>query len=72
MADLRSRPLLTWVLDDANKRDAAAVVVELPEPAPFRYRHVRRRRLAAPHWWQVEPVSKPSWSPITAFAGRRR
>ena len=50
---LRERPeFLTWVLDDANGQDAAAVLRELPRPAHVVYRRVLRPRYDAQQRWQ--------------------
>jgi len=38
---LRERPeFLTWILDDAGQQDSAAVLAELPPPAPLVYRRI--------------------------------
>ena len=50
----RERPeFLTWVLDDADEQDAAAVLTELPPPARLVYRLVLRPRYDAQHRWQI-------------------
>jgi hemerythrin-like domain-containing protein len=50
----RERPeFLTWILDDADDQDAAAVLVELPPPARLVYRRVLRPRYQAQHRWQT-------------------
>jgi Hemerythrin HHE cation binding domain len=50
----RERPeFLTWILDDASPRDAAAVLTELPAPARLVYRRVLRPRYDAQHRWQI-------------------
>jgi hemerythrin-like domain-containing protein len=50
----RERPeFLTWILDDADGQDAAAVLAELPPPARLVYRRVLRPRYEAQHRWQV-------------------
>jgi hemerythrin-like domain-containing protein len=50
----RERPeFLTWVLDDADEQEAAAVLTELPPPARLAYRLVLRRRYQAQHHWQL-------------------
>jgi hypothetical protein len=50
---LRERPeFLTWILDDADEQDAAAVLAEMPPPARLVYRRVLRPRYAAQHRWQ--------------------
>ncbi|HZP28581.1 MAG TPA: hemerythrin domain-containing protein [Acidimicrobiia bacterium] len=55
---LRQRPaFLTWVLDDASERDAAAVLAELPPPGRLVYRRVLRPRYAARHRWELEPAT---------------
>ncbi len=52
----RERPeFLTWILDDADGQDAAAVLAELPPPARLVYRRVLRPRYEAQHRWQVSP-----------------
>lgn len=52
----RERPgFLTWILDDADPGDAAAVLTELPRPARVVYRRVLRPRYQAQHRWQVQP-----------------
>jgi iron-sulfur cluster repair protein YtfE (RIC family) len=49
----RERPeFLTWVLDDADDEDAAAVMAELPRPARLVYRRVLRPRYDARQRWQ--------------------
>ena len=50
----RERPeFLTWILDDADDKDAAAVLAELPPPARLVYRLVLRRRYEGQHRWQI-------------------
>ena len=50
----RERPeFLTWILDDADDQDAAAVLAELPPPARLVYRRVLRPRYEAEHRWQL-------------------
>jgi iron-sulfur cluster repair protein YtfE (RIC family) len=52
---LRQRPrFLTWVLDEANERDTAAVMAELPPPGRVVYRRLLQPRYAAKHRWQLE------------------
>jgi len=56
----RERPeFLTWVLDDAGERDAAAVLTELPPPARLVYRWVLRPRYDAQHRWQIPSTAAP-------------
>lgn len=56
----RERPeFLTWVLDDAGERDAAAVLTELPPPARLVYRWVLRPRYDAQHRWQIPSAAAP-------------
>ena len=56
----RERPeFLTWVLDDAGERDAAAVLTELPPPARLVYRWVLRPRYDAQHRWQISSTAAP-------------
>jgi hemerythrin-like domain-containing protein len=51
----RERPeFLTWILDDANEEDTAAVLTEMPPPARLAYRWVLRPRYVAQHRWQVQ------------------
>ena len=53
----RERPeFLTWILDDADEQDAAAVLTELPPPARVVYRMVLRPRYQAQHRWQDSPA----------------
>jgi hemerythrin-like domain-containing protein len=50
----QERPeFLTWVLDDADDQDAAAVLSEMPPPARLAYRFVLRPRYEAQHRWQL-------------------
>ena len=50
----RDRPgFLTWILDDADEQDAAAVLTELPPPARLVYRWLLRPRYQAQHRWQI-------------------
>jgi hemerythrin-like domain-containing protein len=50
----RERPeFLTWILDDADQQDAAAVLTEMPPPARLIYRRVLRPRYDAQHRWQI-------------------
>jgi len=50
----RERPeFLTWILDDADEQDAAAVLAEMPPPARLVYRRVLRPRYEAQHRWQL-------------------
>jgi hemerythrin-like domain-containing protein len=52
---LRHRPeFLTWVLDDANDSDSAAVLAELPPPGRLVYRRVLAPRYAAKHRWETD------------------
>jgi iron-sulfur cluster repair protein YtfE (RIC family) len=56
----RERPeFLTWVLDGAGERDAAAVLTELPPPARLVYRWVLRPRYDAQHRWQIPSAAAP-------------
>ncbi|HEY6747269.1 MAG TPA: hemerythrin domain-containing protein [Mycobacteriales bacterium] len=51
---LRDRPeFLTWILDDADQRDAAAVLVEMPPPARLVYRRILRPRYETENRWQL-------------------
>ena len=53
----RERPgFLTWILDDADEPDAAAVLIEMPPPARVVYRRVLRPRYTAQHRWQLPPA----------------
>jgi hemerythrin-like domain-containing protein len=56
----RERPeFLTWILDDADEQDAAAVLTEMPPPARLVYRWVLRPRYHAQHRWQIpSPTTK--------------
>jgi hemerythrin-like domain-containing protein len=50
----RERPeFLTWVLDEADDADRAAVMAELPRPARVVYRIALRPRYERQHRWQV-------------------
>jgi hypothetical protein len=50
----RERPeFLTWVLDDADEQDTAAVLTQMPPPARLVYRRVLRPRYDAQHRWQI-------------------
>jgi iron-sulfur cluster repair protein YtfE (RIC family) len=50
----RERPeFLTWILDDADQQDTAAVLTEMPPPARLVYRRVLRPRYDAQHRWQI-------------------
>ncbi len=50
----RERPeFLTWILDDADAQDAAAVLTEMPPSARLVYRRVLRPRYDAQHRWQI-------------------
>src|SRR6266566_3502479 len=50
----RERPeFLTWILDDADEQDVAAVLTEIPPPARLVYRRVLRPRYEAQHRWQI-------------------
>src|SRR5262249_9371314 len=50
---------LTWLLDAAGGREAAAVLAELPPPARLVYRRVLQPRYAAQHRWQLpSPAGK--------------
>jgi Hemerythrin HHE cation binding domain len=54
----RERPeFLTWILDDADEQDAAAVLAEMPPPARLVYRRVLRPRYDAQHRWQTPSPS---------------
>jgi hypothetical protein len=44
---------LTWILDDADHQDTAAVLTEMPPPARLIYRRVLRPRYGAQHRWQI-------------------
>jgi hypothetical protein len=49
----RERPeFLAWILDDAGRHDAMAVLAEMPRPARLVYRRVLRPRYDAQHRWQ--------------------
>ena len=55
---LRHRPeFLTWVLDDANDSDSAAVMAELPPPGRVVYRRLLAPRYAAKHRWQPDATA---------------
>jgi hemerythrin-like domain-containing protein len=58
----RERPeFLTWILDDASDRDAAAVLAEMPPPARLVYRRVLKPRYEAQHRWQIPlPAAGPA------------
>jgi len=50
----RERPeFLTWILDDADDQDAAAVLTEMPPPARLVYRRILKPRYEAQHRWQI-------------------
>ncbi len=50
----RERPeFLAWILDGADRHDAAAVLTEMPPPARLVYRRLLRPRYDAQHRWQV-------------------
>ncbi len=50
----RERPeFLAWILDDADRHDATAVLTEMPPPARLIYRRLLRPRYDAQHRWQI-------------------
>jgi hemerythrin-like domain-containing protein len=50
----RERPeFLAWILDDADRQDATAVLTEMPPPARLIYRRLLRPRYDAQHRWQI-------------------
>ena len=55
----RERPeFLTWILDDATRQDATAVLTEMPPPARLIYRMVLRPRYDSQHRWQIPDSSR--------------
>jgi Hemerythrin HHE cation binding domain len=44
---------LTWILDDADEQDAAAVLAEMPPPVRLVYRRILQPRYEAQHRWQI-------------------